>query len=262
MLLLGPWQLPPGPAGDDALKAQAPLSMAERVLARSGEFLGEPYTESPLGEGAEPDPDPRLRFDAFDCLTYTETVLALARSTSVSDVEPNLDRIRYSGEPSWAHRNHVMEANWIPNAISSGWLKDVTRAVGGARVRRVHKKLDAAAWSSAQGRALHLAASERAQGTYAIDIVPVAEAEAVLRRAPAGLVVTVVRKDRPASVTRISHVGFLVQTPRGPALRHASRTHHRVVDEPVHAFLKRNLDFGAWTIEGLSLYEPLPPVTR
>jgi hypothetical protein len=67
----------------------------------------------------------------------------------------------------------------------------------------------------------------------------------------------VVRADRPWLVTRISHVALLVQTPKGPMLRHASRSFKKVVDEPVARYLGRNLDFGLWTIEGLALYEPL-----
>ena len=70
----------------------------------------------------------------------------------------------------------------------------------------------------------------------------------------------VVRADRPSLVTRVSHVGVLVQSAKGPMLRHASRSFKKVVDEPVSRYLTRNLDFAQWTIEGLALYEPvLPP---
>jgi hypothetical protein len=42
-------------------------------------------------------------------------------------------------------------------------------------------------------------------------------------------------------------------------LRHASRSFKKVVDEPLSRYLGRNLDFGAWTIEGLAVYEPRLP---
>jgi hypothetical protein len=48
----------------------------------------------------------------------------------------------------------------------------------------------------------------------------------------------------------------LLQSPRGPLLRHASRSFKKVVDESLDRYLSRNLDFGQWTIEGLALFEP------
>ncbi len=78
---------------------------------------------------------------------------------------------------------------------------------------------------------------------------------------PAGLLVVVVRADRPSLVTRVSHVGVLVQGPKGPLLRHASRSFKKVVEEPVSRYLSRNLDFAQWTIEGLALFEPVLPAT-
>jgi hypothetical protein len=53
----------------------------------------------------------------------------------------------------------------------------------------------------------------------------------------------------------VSHVGFLVHKPSGPHLRHASRSFGRVVDEPLSKYLERNLGYGKWTVEGLSVFE-------
>jgi hypothetical protein len=71
------------------------------------------------------------------------------------------------------------------------------------------------------------------------------------------LILVVVRADKPSLVTRVSHVGVLVQSPKGPVLRHASRSFKKVIDEPLAHYLSRNLDFAAWTIEGLAVFEPL-----
>ena len=72
-------------------------------------FLGVPYQESPLGESALPDDDPLIRFDAFDCTTFVETVLA------DGDAE-RLNQIRYKdGQIGFLTRNHFIESDWLTN---------------------------------------------------------------------------------------------------------------------------------------------------
>ena len=72
-------------------------------------FLGVPYMNSPLGEGVMPDSDPLIRFDAFDCTTFVETVLA------GGDVN-KLNKIRYkNGNVGFLNRNHFIESDWLIN---------------------------------------------------------------------------------------------------------------------------------------------------
>lgn len=241
----------------DAMESLKARPMLERVLRASEGFLGTRYALSPLGEGAGKDPDPLLRFDAVDCLTMVEQAMALASAPAPSKLVETLNDIRYAGAPSWEARLHVMEAQWLPEQIRRGRLRDVTRVWGGTVTRRVKKVLSDATWREKSGRALELPADVQPKGAFEFDLIPAAAAVEALAKAPSGLLVVVVRADRPWVVTRISHVGVLVQTPKGPALRHASRSFGRVVDEPLARYLSRNLDFAQWTIEGLSLYEPL-----
>lgn len=231
-------------------------TLRERVLAATDRFVGTPYAVSPLGEGAGKDPDPLVRFDAVDCLTMVEEAIALSTSEPEGLVE-RLSALRYAGPPSWENRLHVMEAQWLPENVRRGLLRDVTATYGGAQTRRVKKVLTAATWKQKGGAALALPLEKQPVGTFELDLIPAEVAARALEQAPAGLVVVVVRADRPHLVTRISHVGVLVQSTRGPMLRHASRSFKRVVDEPLGRYLGRNLDFGPWTIEGLSLYEPV-----
>ena len=233
-------------------------SMRERVLAASERFLGTPYAVSPLGEGEGRDADPLIRFDAVDCLTFVEESIALSCAEPATLVE-RLSSIRYAGAPSYEHRLHVMEAQWLPENVRRGFLRDVTADYGGSATRHVEKVITAATWREKSGRSLGLSPDAQATGTFGVDLIPAALAPAVLARAPAGLVVVVVRADRPWLVTRISHVGVLVQGPKGPMIRHASRSFKRVVDEPLQRYVSRNLDFGTWTIEGLALFEPVAP---
>lgn len=254
-----PWSSMGEAARADAMaQVQALPTLRERLLAATEGFLGTPYVRSPLGEGAGRDPDPLLRLDAVDCVTLVEEALALS-TAQPQRLEEALTALRYAGAPLWENRLHVMEAQWLPENVKRGLLRDVTAAYGGPRTERATKVLSAATWSAPGGKALGLSADKQPTGTFELDIIPAAAAARALERAPGGLVVVVVRADRPHLVTRVSHVGVLVQGPRGPLLRHASRSFGRVVDEPLARYLSRNLDFGQWTITGLALYEPTLP---
>lgn len=259
VLAVSPWQsLDAGTraAQLDALKA---LPLEARVVAASEGFLGTRYALSPLGEGGGHDPDPRLRYDAADCLTMVESSMALALAPDEAQVLEVLDRIRYEGAPSYEGRLHVMEAQWLPVNCARGLLEDVTRLYGKDATRRVSKRITGKTWAEPASRALALPESAQPRGEFFLDVVPSALAPRVLAVAPEGLVVVVVRADRPRLVSRVTHVGVLVHKPGGPFLRHASRSFKRVVDEPVEKYLQRNLEFGAWTVEGVALYRVRAP---
>lgn len=259
LVAVAPWQSLDGGARADQVQALKSLPVEARFLAATEGFLGTPYVLSPLGEGEGHDPDPLLRYDAADCVTMVEESMALALAPDEARVLETLNHIRYEAEPSFDGRLHVMEAQWLPVNLSRGLLEDVTKVYGKATTRRVSKRITEATWQEKGGKGLGLSPSAQAKGEFFIDIVPSEQAPAVLSIAPAGLIVVVVRADRPRLVSRITHVGVLVQKPSGPFLRHASRSFKKVVDEPVEKYLKRNLEFGAWTVEGVSLYRVRTP---
>jgi len=79
--------------------------------------VGRGYLLGPLGEGdsSRGDPKPRFRLDSFDCVTYLETSLALARARDTSDLLSRMDSIRYlDGRAQWRWRNHFFEGDWLP----------------------------------------------------------------------------------------------------------------------------------------------------
>ena len=79
------------------------------IRSNGQQFIGAPYINSPLGEEVAPDTDPLIRFDAFDCTTFVETVLANG------DVD-KLNRIRYQdGNIGFLNRNHFIESDWLQN---------------------------------------------------------------------------------------------------------------------------------------------------
>jgi hypothetical protein len=250
-LAVAPWQALDAGTRSEQLAALAPLPIEQRFTAATEGFLGTRYVLSPLGEGVGVDADPLVRYDAADCVTMVESAIALALSTTDDEVLPTLNRIRYAGEPSYEGRLHVMEAQWLPVNLERGLIEDVTRRYGGEATRRVTKRITDQTWKEKSGASLKLPDAAQVKGVFELDLVPSEVAPAVLAKAPEGLIVVVVRADRPRLVSRITHVGVLVQ-------------------KPVERYLRRNLEFGAWTVEGVSLYrvkeraraaEPAPVAT-
>src|SRR5438045_3981745 len=80
-------------------------SRLERI---SAQFLGTAYLLGPLGEGTQGyyDQSPLFRFDAFDCQTFVETVLALAISNDAATFKKLINEIRYrKGVVAFENRN-------------------------------------------------------------------------------------------------------------------------------------------------------------
>ncbi len=106
-------------------------SMNAKLAFSSELFLGRPYLKNgPLGEGpnAEYDQDPLYRTDGFDCTTFVETNIALARSHDMNDFNEQMAQIRYkNGTINFTTRNHFVEVDWNPNNIAAGIIRDITK---------------------------------------------------------------------------------------------------------------------------------------
>ena len=250
----------PDPAALEALLASVRgQSFQGRLLGLSERFLGTPYAHSPLGEGEGPDPDPRLRLDRVDCLTYVETVMALALSGSVEDVVHVLDSIRYRSRPDYAGRNHLMEAEWLPSNAAKGLVRDVTVQLGGEAARPGWKVIGAEAWGSTTAQALGLPPAARLTGRFPLSVLPVDSVLSGAAHWPSGTLLLVVREDAPWRITRVSHLGFVVQRGGRTFLRHATRGwKDGVVDEELSHLLARHARYG-WKIVGVSLWEVRDP---
>ncbi len=241
-----------------ALEELGPLPFLDRVVAASGRFLGTPYVESPLGEGEGPDPDPKERYDAVDCLTFVEESLALSVASSAEEVPGILSEIRYGSEPTYEGRNHLMEAEWIPNNAKKGFVRDVTARYAGADVEWTQKVLTKKTWASASSRALGLPDARQLTGTFRFPILPLAKVMAHARALPSGTILLVVREDLALKATRITHLGFVIQKRHRVYLRHAARNNYaRVIDEDLETFLARNSRYAKWRVSGIALLEPL-----
>lgn len=257
---VAPPALDPLAAAESLREAGAPFPM--RLDALSALFRDVPYLESPLGEGAGIDPDPLYRWDAVDCLTYVEQVLALAGAPSRGQTLPLLLELRYSdGRVSYGRRNHLMMAQWIPNNLAKGLLRDVTAEVGGELVVQADKAITAEGWEKRRGVDLPLSAEEVPLGTHRLPIIPLARFAEVMARVPDGTLLIVVRKDIATRPYRVTHLGFVVRKEGRLFLRHAARSvFGRVVDERLENFLARNARYDKWPVEGFNLLLPLERV--
>ena len=244
------------------ITGEAGLPLRERLLRVSEHFLGTPYVHSPLGEGSGVDPDPTFRLDAVDCLTFVEEALAMSLARNESQVQGILERIRYASTPTYEDRNHLMEAEWLPNNRRKGFVVDVTRHYGGEDTVRVQKTLTALTWTSRSSLELGLSRAHQPRGTYSLDMIPLDKVMEHARQVPSGTLLLVLREDLPLKVTRVTHLGFVVQKGKRTWLRHARRGadgNGQVVDEDLETFLARNAKYDKWKVSGVSLYEPRNP---
>ncbi len=193
-------------------------------------YLGAQYVLDPLGEGYGYDADPLIRFDAFDCTTFVETVLA------GSDVE-RLKRIRYrGGDVSFENRNHFIETDWLTN--NSDLVENVSHEYG--PVSRRHVTIDKRAWASvAHGVAIEVSpvTTDMEYISYK-NLAPIQNDRTLIV-----LFVVGTRLDNKKLATDIAvvHMGLLL--PGGKILRHAS-TGRGVVDDDFIQYVekRKNMD--------------------
>ncbi len=180
------------------------------------EYLGVKYMASPLGEETGPDTDPLIRFDAFDCTTFVETVLA------GGDVD-TLNQIRYkNAEIGFLKRNHFIETDWLPN--NANRVENVSAKYGKTAMR--HVVIDKSKWL----KNVHNIDSDIAPVASDIEYIPYDELGEI--NSSETLIVLFItgnskKSDIIGTDLAVVHMGLLL--PNG-VLRHASSVHGRVVD--------------------------------
>jgi hypothetical protein len=243
-LLAAAAEVPPG--GPRAAAATAPL-------------LGVRYQLGPLGEGRGPDPDPRFRLDAFDCVTFIETAMALGAGRTEGEVRQALDDIRYGEVVELADRDHEVLSQWIPRNLQKGWIRPISRELAGASAVEAVTSYDAERWAGLARRGRGLAGVPEARlpvGRFTTELIPVSGLAAVEPRLPDGAVVWVVREERRDQVTRITHGGLVVVKAGRRWVRHASSVPsvQRVVEEPLARFVENQRLASSRPLVGLAVF--------
>ncbi|HKG22121.1 MAG TPA: N-acetylmuramoyl-L-alanine amidase-like domain-containing protein [Blastocatellia bacterium] len=219
----------------EAILASAEKSdgLSARIDLISGALLARPYAANPLRGGPGRPETLTASLEAFDCVTYIETVLALALSGNAAEFLDLLRRIRYEGgEVAWQKRNHYM-TGWAENNESAGFVRNIT---DGPLAEMVTRTLSVVGGLPARQVAFNLIrkrklASISAQ-TETGDLILFASAKKNLD---------------------FFHTGFLIQGEGEPRLRHATRSAGAVVEQPLPDFLH------CFRMSGFVLLRPVAP---
>jgi hypothetical protein len=202
-------------------KTKPERSASGRIDLLSRHFLGYPYKPNPLIGSADIAEVFTASLDGFDCVTYIETVLALARASNVDDFVKWLREIRYDqGRIQWARRNHYM-TQWIRNNQRNGILKPVPMP----RVSTVSRQ-----------RVLNVVPGLPALRTN-VKCVPKPVVARLQPHLQTGDLIFF------ASIRRnldTFHAGIIARNGGSVLMRHASRSQGGVVEQQLRDFLKTN----------------------
>ncbi len=196
-------------------------SVDSRMDFLSGQFLGRSYKSNPLIGSAETAEVFTASLDGFDCVTYVETVVALARASNVDNFTECLRKIRYDrGQIQWERRNHYMTV-WLRNNVRNGIVKPLSMSAISTVCRE---------------RILNLVPGLPVRRTR-VKCVPksaVPRLEPCLQSGDLMLFVST-RKNLD-----VFHAGIIVRNGKKILMRHASRSQGLVVEQELSEFLKAN----------------------
>jgi hypothetical protein len=249
---------------------QQTAALPQRVEAISELFLGVPYKLGPLGEGlnGEFDRDPLIRFDAFDCTTFVETVMALALDSDLEAATRALQKIRYKdGQIDYATRNHFIELDWVPNNIRAGYLRDITAEVAGKKAIKVRKTISKRRWyqrksaasleggfseNEKKGQVLKLRrlGKQFPDRRATLTVLPSKALPLALANIPSGTIANLVHADKRYRDTVVTHQVLLIKKSDGWYVRHAAAD-KAVEDDPIDSLAKNN--DASWPLIGLNL---------
>lgn len=218
--------------------APAGWPYGERVRRLCAALAGAPYRRAPLGGGPGQPEAFTAALDAFDCVTFCETVMALARSADAAEFLNRLRLIRYSsGRVTWEARRHYL-SRWLADNAAEGRLALLRHPAG--KAPRVWTRRLAVVAGLPPETAGVCGWPKRALATF----------RHVVRDGDvAGFISTRRGLD-------YFHVGVLLVEAGGPVLVHAARSAGGVVRTPLAAFL------AAHRMSGVTLARPWPELPR
>jgi cell wall-associated NlpC family hydrolase len=201
-------------------KTKGDRSAAGRIEFLSRQFLGQSYQPNPLIGSAGTAEVFSTSFEGFDCVTYIETVLALALASNVDDFTEWLRKIRYEGgRVEWERRNHYMTL-WIRNNAREGIIGPVSISAVPTRTRE---------------RVLNIVPGLAPLRTR-VKCVPKRAVPWVEQYLQTGDLIFFVSTRKHLDVF---HAGIIVRGEK-VSMRHASRSKGAVVEQELSDFLKAN----------------------
>jgi cell wall-associated NlpC family hydrolase len=203
------------------LKTKHDRSTAGRIDVLSRHFLGRSYKPNPLIGSSDTTEVFTAALDGFDCVTYIETVVALARASNVDNFTDWLRKIRYEqGRIQWDRRNHYMSL-WIRNNVRNGILKPVSMP---------------ALPTISKDRVLNVVPGLDPQRTR-LKCLPKAAVPRLERYLQTGDLIFFASTHMNLDVF---HAGIIVRDGKKVLMRHASRSQGFVVEQELSEFLKAN----------------------
>jgi hypothetical protein len=200
--------------------ARSQDGIGARMKLISARLLGSPYIVHPLkGSLTEPE-EFVVRMDGFDCVTYIETVLALAGAQDVNSFLKKLRTLRYAdGEVSYATRLHYT-TDWSKANIQRGYLQDVTQGADTVTRTKVLSRL-----AGFQPRA------------ESFRFFPKAKLAAISETLQDGDLIYFISARQGLDTY---HVGLVFWESDRLIIRHAARSKGKVVEQPLAEFIKVN----------------------
>ena len=196
-------------------------SVDSRIDILSRHFLGQIYQPNPLIGSADTPEVFTAALDGFDCVTYIETIVALARASNADDFTEWLRKIRYEqGLIQWERRNHYMSL-WIRNNVRAGIVKPVSVPTVPTLSRE---------------RVLNVIPGLAAQRTR-VKCVPKRAMPTLARYLRSGDLIFFASTAKNLDVF---HAGIIARDGKKVFMRHASRSKGLVVEQELSEFLKAN----------------------
>jgi hypothetical protein len=242
----------------DIARSVRHLPIGARMKAISDPLVGLPYVVDATGEGRSPDLDPPARYDAFDCLTFVEEVLALAIPGDPLAASQVRHELRYGeAEASYHNRSHFMLEEWIPRNIENGLLVDITAELGETHL--IEKEVGERTWSW-WGKRKHfdLPDARLPTGHFQLQVMSLGAAFEVLEDIPDGALILTVRESREYVPIVVTHIGFKIPGADVPRMRHATKMGEdpRIRDDRLAWYLEHMRWYHRWPVEGITVLMP------
>jgi hypothetical protein len=202
-------------------------SAGARIEAVSRQFLGLPYSSTLIGSAQQPEVFV-ASLDRFDCVTYIETVVALARASNAAQFAEFLRHLRYDhGRVAWEKRNHYM-THWIRNNTHNGTVRQIGAHVPNREKTRVLNVVPGLPASSVR-----------------FECIP---KQAIKRLAPELQTGDLIFFASTRKHLDVFHCGLLIRDGEHLRMRHASRSRKSVVEQELDEFLKNNRMAGVMVV--------------